>query len=81
MSEVVWRASFIVRLVRDRRGQVSGVIERAATGAKEAFQGVETVGRVIAGMVEREGAGPLARRTPSRSRGNRRPARPGPRDE
>ena len=54
---LVWRASFIVRLVRDRRGQVSGVIERAATGAKEAFQGVEAVGRVIAGMVEREGAG------------------------
>ena len=51
------------------RGQVSGVIERAATGAKEAFQGVEAVGRVIAGMVEREGVGPLARPMASTTRG------------
>ena len=51
MSEA-WRASFVVRLVRDSRGQVSGVIERVATGAKEAFQGVEAIGPVIARMVD-----------------------------
>jgi hypothetical protein len=31
------RASFFIRVVQDRRGQISGVIERVATGAKEAF--------------------------------------------
>jgi hypothetical protein len=38
------RASFIVRVVRDRRGTGCGVIERVATGAKEAFPGVEAIG-------------------------------------
>jgi hypothetical protein len=54
----VRRASFVVRVARDRRGKVSGVIERVATGAKESFQGVEAIGSVIARMVEREAAGP-----------------------
>jgi hypothetical protein len=44
------RASFIVRVVRDRRGQVSGVIERVATGAKEAFKGSEAIGQTIGEM-------------------------------
>jgi hypothetical protein len=44
------RASFIVRVVRDRRGTGCGVIERVATGAKEAFPGVEAIGPVIARM-------------------------------
>ena len=51
-------ASFIVRVVWDSRGKVSGVIERVATGAKEAFQGVEAIGPLIARMVEREMAAP-----------------------
>jgi hypothetical protein len=46
----VTRASFIVRVVRDRRGTGCGVIERVATGAKEAFPGVEAIGPVIARM-------------------------------
>jgi hypothetical protein len=50
----VTRASFIVRVVQGRRGKVSGVIERVATGAKEAFQGVEAIGPVIARMLARE---------------------------
>ena len=54
----VRRASFVVRVVRDRQGRVSGVIERVATGAKEAFQGVEAIGPLIARMVEREMAAP-----------------------
>jgi hypothetical protein len=29
------RASFVIPVVRDRRGQISGVIERAATGAND----------------------------------------------
>ena len=55
-------ASFIVRVVWDSRGTVSGVIERVATGAKEAFQGLEAIGAVITRIVEREGA---ARQEPS----------------
>jgi hypothetical protein len=47
------RASFVVRAVQDRRGRVSGVVERVATGAKEAFTGMETIGAVIARMLER----------------------------
>jgi hypothetical protein len=31
-------ASFIVRVVWDSRGKVSGVIDRVATGDKEAFR-------------------------------------------
>jgi hypothetical protein len=50
------RTSFIVRVVRTRRGKVSGVIERVGTGAKEAFQGVDAIGPVIARMVQREAA-------------------------
>ena len=29
------RSSFVVRVAEDRRGQVSGVIERMATGVKD----------------------------------------------
>lgn len=50
------RASFVVRTVQDARGEVSGVIERVATGAKEAFTGVQAIGPVIARMLEGEGA-------------------------
>jgi hypothetical protein len=52
------RASFVVRTVQDPRGQVSGIIERVATGAKEAFTGMEAIGRVIVQMLQREGARP-----------------------
>jgi hypothetical protein len=50
------RASFVVRVAQDERGQVSGVVERVATGAKEAFTGMEAIGRVIARMLQRERA-------------------------
>ena len=29
------QASFVIRVVQDRQGQISGVIERVATGAKD----------------------------------------------
>ena len=45
------RASFVVRVVVDRRGRVSGIVELVATGAKEAFTGVEAIGRVITLML------------------------------
>jgi hypothetical protein len=64
------RASFIVRVVRDSQGKVSGVIERVATGAKEAFQGMEAIGPLIDRMVQGEGTDPPApREKPSRSQG------------
>jgi len=46
------RASFVVRAVEDGRGEVSGVIERVATGAKETFAGMEAIGRVIVRMLQ-----------------------------
>lgn len=52
----VERVSFVVRVVQERPGEVSGVIERVATGAKEPFSGVEAIGPVIARMLGR-GAG------------------------
>jgi hypothetical protein len=56
----VKRASFVVRVVQDRQGQVHGVIERVATGAKEAFTGTEVIGQVIQCMLRRERALPPA---------------------
>jgi hypothetical protein len=49
------RDSFVVRAVQDRRGRISGVIERVATGAKEAFTDMDTIGVVIARMLKRSG--------------------------
>ena len=51
-------ASFVIRVVEDRQGQISGVIERVATGAKEAFASKEVIGAVIARMLQREKALP-----------------------
>jgi hypothetical protein len=50
----VKRTSFVVRVLGDRRGQPSGVIERVATGAKEAFRGLEAIGPVIKEMFQDE---------------------------
>jgi hypothetical protein len=47
-------------VVQDRQGQVNGVIERVATGAKEAFTGTEVIGQVIQHMLRRESALPPA---------------------
>lgn len=55
------RTSFVVRVAQDARGEVSGVIEQVATGAKEPFAGIEAIGPVIAGMLRNE-------RTPPRDR-------------
>ena len=48
------RASFVVRVVQNRRGQINGVIERVATGAKEAFTDMEAIGRIILKMLGRD---------------------------
>jgi hypothetical protein len=45
------RDSFVVRVSLDRSGQLTGVVERVATGAKQTFTGVDAIGTVIAGML------------------------------
>lgn len=45
------RSSFVVRVVEDHRGEVSGVVERVATGAKIAFRDLEAIGQVIREML------------------------------
>ena len=45
------RSSFVVRVVEDRSGEMSGVIERVATGAKIAFKDLEAIGQVIREML------------------------------
>jgi hypothetical protein len=64
MSEV-GRASFVVRAVLDEQGAVSGVVERVATGAKEAFSGMESIGVVIVKMLHGASALPPAGPDPS----------------
>jgi hypothetical protein len=77
----VKRGSFVVRLVEDSRGEVSGVIQQVATGAKEAFTGLEAIGRVIGQMLARSGTSssgtPARAEKPSRDHGRYRESRPG----
>jgi hypothetical protein len=47
------RLTFVVRVTRDHRGRVSGIVERVRTGEKEPFDGAETIGPLIARMLER----------------------------
>jgi hypothetical protein len=47
----------------DRRGRLSGVIERVATGAKEAFSDQDAIGRVIGAMLRDERARSRPRRS------------------
>ena len=50
------RSSFVVRVVENARGEVSGVIERVATGAKVSFRDLEAVGQMIREMLRDEPA-------------------------
>ena len=52
------RASFVVRVVQNGRGEVQGVIECVATGGKEAFTSVEAIGEVIARMLRQDAIPP-----------------------
>lgn len=52
------RASFVVRAVQDGHGEVSGIVERVATGTKEAFTGTAAIGPVIARMLHEAGEPP-----------------------
>jgi len=72
----VRRASFVVRAVRDERGDVSGVVERVSTGAKEAFCGMEAIGLVVGKMLHEASALPRAGSNSSPASGEKPP--PGP---
>jgi len=52
------RSSFVVRAIQDSRGEVSGTVERVATGTEEAFTGMEALDRAILQMLQGESARP-----------------------
>ncbi|HET6317636.1 MAG TPA: hypothetical protein VFG86_14335 [Chloroflexota bacterium] len=70
MSQTTTRSSFVVRVVQDRDGRLTGVIERVATGAKQPFTGEDEIGGVIGRMLR--GARPT-RAAPKRARNAMRP--------
>jgi hypothetical protein len=44
-------SSFILRLSVDEAGRVTGIVERAKTGEKQQFHGVEAIGPLIERML------------------------------
>ena len=46
--------SFVVRISRRPGGEVTGIVERVATGQKVRFEGCEAVSSIIAQMLEME---------------------------
>ena len=62
------RVSFVVRVVEDRQGQVGGIVERVATGAKETFSDLEAIGRVLRTLLRDEQPRLPARRREGRGR-------------
>ena len=43
--------TFIVRIRQDDAGRLSGVVERARTGEKVQFHGLETLSRAVAALL------------------------------
>ena len=43
--------TLIVRIRQDDAGRLSGVVERARTGEKVQFHGLETLGRAVASLL------------------------------
>lgn len=60
--EGLHRAIFIVRLVRDPLGQVTGVVERVRTGEKERVGAVEEVSAILTTMLARDEEAPGSKR-------------------
>ena len=54
------RVSFLIRVSLDQAGQMRGIVERVATGAKEAFTGADAIGPVIARMFPAPSSGQSA---------------------
>jgi len=47
-------ATFIVRLDRDDRGRITGVVERVRTGEKTWVESLGRVGEILAAMLARD---------------------------
>ena len=49
---------FVVRVTQDETGATGGIVERLSTGEKARFRGLESLGDLMARMIEagREGA-------------------------
>ena len=59
--EIPQRTAFVVWLGRDADGHIEGVVERARTGEKHRFQGLEELGPLIGRMTEAGTPAPLPR--------------------
>jgi hypothetical protein len=46
--------NFVVRVERDAKGAVRGIVERVRTGVKEPFSGTDAIGTLIGRMIETE---------------------------
>ena len=46
--------TLIVRITREPRGRLSGIVERVKTGEKERFTSVDALAGIIARMVEQD---------------------------
>ena len=55
METLSGSSTFIVRVSRDDQDCVIGIVERARTGQKERFRGLEHLAEVIARMLTPEG--------------------------
>jgi hypothetical protein len=52
MNENPQTATYIVRLMRDPAGEVSGVVERVRTGVKHPFEGRVALCEVLQDLIE-----------------------------
>ncbi len=57
LDAVVARTAFVVWLGRDTAGRFEGIVERARTGEKQRFQGLEGLGALIGRMSEADEPG------------------------
>ena len=56
MSETLKASTFIIRIVHEPAGGISGVVERVRTGLKTRFEGGEALCRLIREIVTEKGA-------------------------
>ena len=47
--------TFVVRLIRDKVGRLTGVVEQVRTGLKVRVEGLDAVGRAIGEMIASQG--------------------------
>ena len=57
MGDTPQTSTFVIRLVHDSAGGVSGVVERVRTGFKQRFEGREALNRLVEEMLAKDDAG------------------------